>query len=280
MTLGETIAALRTGRGLSQGELAEKMNVSRQSVSKWETNASIPELDKLIGLSDLFEITLDALVKGQFLQTANDQPAPTATESQLPEQPQRTGHTRTIVGILLLCFGALVWLLLTVLSSFLSGLLFASPFLLCGAVCLIFRKNTVLWCFWALLFAVDVYLRYATGITWRLTLLTLHYEPSMNYLRLAFAWAELLCFLAMLVLTVLRFGKKPLALTRRGKGLYLAGWLGFAALFVPLHPAAQTMLSRLFYLFLDWCKLGLFAALLTTTLRLIRTQHLTRKETE
>lgn len=280
MTLGKTITALRTRHGLSQGELAEKLNVSRQAVSKWETNASIPELDKLIALSGLFSLTLDELVKGQLPQAGNDSPTPTATDPQTPGHPRHTGHTRTIVGIILLCFGALVLLLLTVLGGFLSGLLFAAPFLLCGAACLIFRKNTALWCFWALLFAVDVYLRYATGITWQLTLLTLHYEPSMNYLRLAFAWAELLCFLAMLVLTVLRFSKHPLSLTRRAKGLYLAGWLVFALLFLPVHPAAQPVLSRLLYLFLDWCKLGLFTALLTTTVRLVKTgRQKKRRET-
>ncbi len=59
MTLGDKIYQLRTQAGLSQEELAEKTGVSRQSVSKWETDASIPELDKLIQLAKIFEITLD-----------------------------------------------------------------------------------------------------------------------------------------------------------------------------------------------------------------------------
>ena len=63
MTLGERIAALRNQHELSQGALAELMNVSRQSISKWETNASVPELDKLIQLSEVFHISLDELVK-------------------------------------------------------------------------------------------------------------------------------------------------------------------------------------------------------------------------
>ena len=57
MTLGEKIARLRTDRGMSQGALAEALEVSRQSVSKWETDASIPELDKLVKLAKLFEVT-------------------------------------------------------------------------------------------------------------------------------------------------------------------------------------------------------------------------------
>ena len=51
MNLSEKILALRTQLGLSQGELAEKLEVSRQSVSKWETAQSVPELDKLIRLA-------------------------------------------------------------------------------------------------------------------------------------------------------------------------------------------------------------------------------------
>ena len=44
MTLGEQIVKLRTARGISQADLAEAMEVSRQSVSKWETGASVPDL--------------------------------------------------------------------------------------------------------------------------------------------------------------------------------------------------------------------------------------------
>lgn len=64
MTLGERIASLRNEKRMSQGELAEKLNVSRQSVSKWETDASIPELDKIIQLCELFHISMDELVRG------------------------------------------------------------------------------------------------------------------------------------------------------------------------------------------------------------------------
>ena len=50
MTLGQNICRLRTERGLSQGDLADALDVSRQSISKWETGASVPELDKLRNL--------------------------------------------------------------------------------------------------------------------------------------------------------------------------------------------------------------------------------------
>ena len=63
MTLAERIFALRTQRELSQEELAEQLGVSRQSVSKWETGQSVPDLDKLIKLADLFGVTLDELAR-------------------------------------------------------------------------------------------------------------------------------------------------------------------------------------------------------------------------
>ena len=70
MTLGERIALLRGQNKMSQGDLAEKLNVSRQSFSKWETGASIPELDKLIMMSKLFGVTLDELVGSDFMGRA------------------------------------------------------------------------------------------------------------------------------------------------------------------------------------------------------------------
>ena len=62
MTLGETIQALRKNAGLSQEELGDKLGVARQSVSKWESDATIPELDKLIVMSKLFGVTVGALL--------------------------------------------------------------------------------------------------------------------------------------------------------------------------------------------------------------------------
>ncbi len=53
MNLGETIYNLRKEKKLSQGDLAEQLSVSRQSVSKWENNSAVPDLDKLVKLSTI-----------------------------------------------------------------------------------------------------------------------------------------------------------------------------------------------------------------------------------
>lgn len=62
-TLGKKISELRKQRKMTQDELAEKMGVSAQAVSKWENDLSIPDLPILMELSDFFGVTLDDLVK-------------------------------------------------------------------------------------------------------------------------------------------------------------------------------------------------------------------------
>ena len=59
MTLGEKIQRLRKETGLSQEALAEKINVTRQTVSKWECTQSSPDLDFIAQLSDIFNVSAD-----------------------------------------------------------------------------------------------------------------------------------------------------------------------------------------------------------------------------
>lgn len=65
MTLGGRIQSLRKMQGISQDELANKIGVSRQAISKWENDQSIPDLDKVIVLSDYFSATTDYILKGE-----------------------------------------------------------------------------------------------------------------------------------------------------------------------------------------------------------------------
>ena len=63
MSLGKNIQYLRKQKKITQEQLAEIMSVSRQTISKWEADEIIPELNKLVTLSDIFSCKLDALVK-------------------------------------------------------------------------------------------------------------------------------------------------------------------------------------------------------------------------
>ena len=65
MKLGNRLYELRKQKGLSQEELAGQLDVTRQTVSKWEVGDSNPDLDKLIQLGELFEMPLDELVFGR-----------------------------------------------------------------------------------------------------------------------------------------------------------------------------------------------------------------------
>ena len=64
MNIADRIQILRKSRGISQEELAEKMGVSRQAVSKWESEQSSPDIDKIVLLSEYFDVTTDYLLKG------------------------------------------------------------------------------------------------------------------------------------------------------------------------------------------------------------------------
>ncbi len=65
MALGETLVNLRKKKGLSQEQLAEKLNLTRQTISKWELNQSAPDIAYLLQLSDFFEVSTDYLIKGE-----------------------------------------------------------------------------------------------------------------------------------------------------------------------------------------------------------------------
>lgn len=63
MEFSEKIITLRKGRELTQEQLAERLSVSRQSISKWESGQVIPEAEKIVELSKVFDVTLDYLLK-------------------------------------------------------------------------------------------------------------------------------------------------------------------------------------------------------------------------
>lgn len=64
MNLSDRIQTLRKSKGMSQEELADKIGVSRQAISKWESEQSTPDIEKVVIISNLFEVTTDYLLKG------------------------------------------------------------------------------------------------------------------------------------------------------------------------------------------------------------------------
>lgn len=228
MTLGQNIARLRAQKNLSQGDLADALEVSRQSVSKWETDASIPELDKLLRLAELFGVTLDELVKGESAQ-------PEAARGEVPDKesagaytaaaPAARRETRQIVGTILLCFGALIGILIMLFAGTLAGFILALPLFVCGTICLTVRQRTGLWCAWALYLMVELYLRFAAGVVAGNIFQTFSRLIRLNPMRLAMSWSVVLALLALVACTLRSYRTLTLRWERRSIALLTAGWL-------------------------------------------------------
>ena len=82
MKFGDKLYRLRKKEGLSQGELGDKLNVSRQTVSKWELGQTIPESDKLIEISKLFNVSLDELTNAESIQNKSVEKASDVDEQR------------------------------------------------------------------------------------------------------------------------------------------------------------------------------------------------------
>lgn len=82
MTFGERLRALRKERGMTQEEVAQRLSVSRQTVSKWEGDLTQPDLDRVVSLGKLFGVTADSLLTGE------EQPGPGGAPR---EQKRRRG---------------------------------------------------------------------------------------------------------------------------------------------------------------------------------------------
>ena len=98
MIFADKLITLRKKAGWSQEELAEKLNVTRQSVSKWEGAQSVPDIDKILQLSCLFGVTTDYLLK-------DDQGEPEYTENDTSSLPRRKALTAAYWLVVVAIFG-------------------------------------------------------------------------------------------------------------------------------------------------------------------------------
>lgn len=107
MNIGENIYKYRTANNMSQTDLANALEVSRQSVSKWENNSAVPDLERIIKMSKLFDVTLDELVYGEKPKP----PAPPAPPSDVVQQLTLNVKPKTVAGCFMLIFGMVFFLL-------------------------------------------------------------------------------------------------------------------------------------------------------------------------
>ena len=113
MALSEKLYTLRKKSGLSQEQLAEQLNVSRQAISKWESGTSSPESDKLIAISHYFNVSLDYLMKEDNHQS-KDTP-----QTEQRESAQVANRTQRSVGFII-CIGGIICLIVWGLLSMLN----------------------------------------------------------------------------------------------------------------------------------------------------------------
>ena len=97
MNISEKILKLRKEKGLSQEAFAEKLGVSRQSVSKWESGGTLPDIDKIIAMSELFGVSTDYLLKDEAPETENaTEEAPEETAEVTAENGDNTDDAEYI----------------------------------------------------------------------------------------------------------------------------------------------------------------------------------------
>lgn len=154
MSIGQRISERRRQFGYSQEYVAEKLNVSRQAVSKWEQDLSAPDTYNLIALAELLDVSVEYLAMGKHRTEPSD------TTPQPITAPTREGlRTARIAGLILLGAGLLSLILGFILSRALIVL--SVLMLLYGILMLAFRRYlglVLLWVTAAILFFVTVML--------------------------------------------------------------------------------------------------------------------------
>ena len=108
MTIADRIQSLRKSKGMSQEELADKVGVSRQAVSKWESEQATPDLDKVVIMSDIFEVTTDYLLKGIEPVKSDDHKTMADVIDQKVLTEKNGKRAKTAVKWLLIGFGILL----------------------------------------------------------------------------------------------------------------------------------------------------------------------------
>lgn len=204
MTLGEKIYKYRKEKNFSQDDLAEKLDVSRQSVSKWENNISTPEIDKIKKLADYFEISLD-----EFL---NDK------KIEVNENKMKNGVKKDARWIVSICSGVFIGCISVLLI--ILGIVFkfdfnyywiiVFPFLFCAVICFTFRNHIILCCGWTVFFVIDMFIRLNSGNHWGCVLATFNSNSKLENSQLALAWIQILILAILISTTVYSFGKKSI----------------------------------------------------------------------
>ena len=216
MSVGSRIFELRMSKNLSQSALADMLDVSRQSVSKWETDSAVPDLDKLMKLCNVFEVTLDELTGRT--DSMNGEPGKT----EICSFPART---QQVFGYILFVMSFSVALLLLFRGRNEGDFIIMVPVLLalliCGMICIFLKQRALYWCIWTMLAPISI-----------LTC-TVDFRPFFLVLMQ-------LCCIAGMAFAALHFFKDVFVSANRRKGILLiAAWLAAIAVYLINFGFAQ-----------------------------------------
>lgn len=128
MEFNNRLYQLRKQKGFSQEELANRLNVSRQTVSKWEVGDSTPDMEKLVAISDLFDVSLDMLVTGKETPAPDAAPAKSELVNVIQEKvltPDNKKKAKSALKIAGIIAGAV--LLIDIISMIVFFALYGVP---------------------------------------------------------------------------------------------------------------------------------------------------------
>ena len=129
MTLGERLTELRKKEKLSQEEVAEKLNVTRQTVSKWELDQSTPDIDKVVPICKLYNISCEELLTGKKIENPNND----MNYNMMTDQEISKKSAIAICQSIIIFIIAIGWILIADSLNFISEEILVAVFLLiCG----------------------------------------------------------------------------------------------------------------------------------------------------
>jgi len=151
MNIGQKLYELRKNKNLSQEEVADILKVTRQTVSKWETNQSVPDFDKIVPICELYDISADELLRGEKIASPMVEGNSIETRSEDSIENYKKKRAIGIAQGIFLYFVAIAWIMISIPVLFMNPVLASAIFLLiCGFatfriiyVCMFFSKKEV-----------------------------------------------------------------------------------------------------------------------------------------
>lgn len=219
MTFGEKLSKLRKENNYTQEQLADILCVSRQSVSKWESNMAYPETDKLICLARLFECSTDYLLKDECVNKGGAAVAP---------HKASVFTTQKIIGYILLTVSLVAAILVALLSENKEELFILIPVVLsilaCSLICLFVERKAGYWCAWAVFSPITLLTPFIIGFS----LLN-----GLNFV--------LLCFYVIMFFVAKRlFADREISTNRKKSRFIIVCWVALIGLRVFSYISATT----------------------------------------